>query len=223
MTKKFYAVLLIVLLTPSYVQAQFSFGGRMGYNLTKFSEKDKYQPHDFNKFLEGFQIGVVGEYAVSDAFAIQPVILLTTQRGQYKHSNTYRTLTKINYLQIPINALYKLNLGDTKLLLQAGAYFGYALSGKRECVGEHNFHGFLMSHHECEQKIKFGKQHMMKPFDFGLGLGAGLQLGNVQAGVGYNIGLANLSTYHKDWNHSLKNRGWAITLTHFFGKNYHEE
>ena len=203
--KKVYIVLLAAVLTASYAQAQFTFGLRTGFNLTTMTEEGID-----TKMKPGFQIGVVGDYALSDNFSIQPGVLFATQGFRWNLSlmgADLKTSINLNYLQIPVNAQYKLDLGGMNLLLQAGPYLGYAVSGKVIAKA-----GGLKE----EEKINFGSnKEEMKAFDFGLGLGAGLQFGNIQAGLGYNIGLANLSNVEDS---STKNNGLALTVTYLFGK-----
>jgi len=222
MNKKFFLVLLVAGLTASFAQAQFTFGARAGFNLTNISQKidGKKAEGDMKpKYKPGFQIGVVGEYAISEYFAIQPGILFATHGNKINWSQTYPSLGKqefkgsanINYLQIPVNAQYKLDLGGNALLLQAGPYFGFALSGKSK--SETTFNG------ETEKNdldLKFGsKEEEINPLDFGLGLGVGLQINAIQIGLGYKFGLANLSNFDET---SINNRGFALTATYFFGK-----
>jgi hypothetical protein len=223
---KFLTVLLIVVLSTSYAQAQFTFGLRAGLNLTNFTEKSGgYEPDVEYKYMPGFLIGVVGEYAVSDVFAIQPTILFTTHRGERK---SFGKITRyVNYLQIPVNALYKVDIGRIKLLLQGGPYLSYALSGKYKWDNSLDFMPSL-GPKWGENKIKFGycechDAAVMKPFDFGIGVGAGLQFNNFQVGLGYNFGLTNLSSRPKDDDHSLKSNGLALTLTYLFGKRNQKE
>jgi len=217
MYKKISLILLAVIFTASYAQAQFTFGARAGFNLTNMSAKyDGKKSDDYNpKFKPGFQIGVVGEYAFSDVFAIQPGILFATQGVRFKESEDgvdFKNSTNLNYLQIPINAMYKLDLSSVKLLFQAGPYVGYAISGKEKWSMEGN--GIDES---GDDKIEFGSDNdKTKALDFGIGLGVGLQFaGNFQAGVGYNLGLMNLSNVDK---YTSKNSGIAVTLTYMFGK-----
>jgi hypothetical protein len=159
------------------------------------------------KMKPGFQLGVVADYALSDAFSIQPGLLIATQGYKVKNDG-YKSTTNVNYLQVPINAQYKLDLGGMKLLLQAGPYLGIALSGKTKS----KYDGESES-----ESIKFGSgdEDQMKRGDFGLGFGAGLQFGNIQAGLGYNIGLANIADSD---DVKVKNNGLAITVTYLFGK-----
>ena len=78
MNKKIFSVLLAVVSTASYVQAQFSIGVRAGLNLTNVSAKNAsvvfgWEEHELlnPKYKHGFQIGVIGEYGISNNFAIQ--------------------------------------------------------------------------------------------------------------------------------------------------------
>jgi len=218
MTKKVFLFLLAVVFTASYTQAQFTFGVRAGFNLTNMTAEID------TKMKPGFQIGVVGDYAISDNFSIQPGVLFATQgcRFSFTEDIFYRfspmggkspmetetsVSVNVNYLQIPVNAQYKIALGGMKLLLQAGPYLGYALNAKGIAESEGS---------KEEEKMKFGsKDDEMRAFDFGLGFGAGLQFGNIQTGLGYNVGLANLINID---NTSMKNSGLAFTITYLFGK-----
>jgi len=225
MNKKFFLVLFIVVLTASYVQAQFTFGARAGLNLTNVSVKidgKKLEGDIKPKYKSGFQIGVVGEYGISDNFAIQPGILFATQGYKSGPSEIlmddvwmWESVTvNINYLQIPVNAQYKMDLGVCALLLQAGPYFGYAFGGKTKS-------GYSIrpdKEFSWEQKtdLEFGnKEDQISPFDFGFGLGVGLQLDAIQIGLRYQLGLKNLYNIEKM---TMNNRGFAITATYFFGK-----
>ena len=199
-------------------QAQFSVGVRAGFNLTNMTEKYEgglFQPD--LKFIPGFQAGIVGEFAIGNAFAIQPGLLFATQgaRMSMKEELFGETIemnasVNLNYLQMPINAQLKLDLGSAIILLQAGPYLGYALSGKVKTEAT-----FLGETEKEEDKIEFGSDEgKMRAFDFGVGFGAGVQFGNFQVGLGYNLGLANLSNQD---GATTRNNGFALTATYLFG------
>lgn len=224
MLKKVLVMAAVAVLTVGYAQAQFKFGVRAGFNLTNLSGKDfngdKLSGDDKGKFKPGFQIGVVGEYSFSEAFAIQPGILYSQQGTVWKYTdeeNDYKDKANLNYIQIPINAIYKIDLGGTKLLLQAGPYLGYGLGGKwKEWKN-----GDKIDLDSDDSKIKMGgneDEDLFKAFDFGIGLGAGVQFNSFQVGVGYNIGLVNIEHQEEDSKSTFKNNGLALTLTYMFGK-----
>ena len=198
---------------------RFSFGVRAGLSFTNISERwDGKKPKGVNKskFKPGFQLGAVADFSISDNLAIQPGILFATQGWVDKYSETgysEKESWNLNYLQVPLNVQYKINVGSMNLLLQAGPYFGYAFSGKyKEKVTEDG------RTKKDEGKIKFGTEDgKMSQIDFGLGVGVGLQFDNMQVGLGYNLGLKNLVNGGgtKDIQ---KNYGLALTVTYLFGK-----
>ena len=233
MNKKFFSVLFIAVLTASYVQAQFTFGARAGLNLTNVSVKYEGKEYEASKpkYKPSFQIGVVGEYGISDNFAIQPGILFATQGYKLGPREfimddmlgwEVMATVNINYLQIPINAQYKINLGSSAFLLQAGPYFGFAFGGKTKT--EFSLNNIPSSKEKTD--LVFGnKEDQLSPFDFGLGLGIGLQLNAIQIGLKYHLGLADL--YHNERMTAylfhieklkMNNRGFSITVTYFFSK-----
>ena len=214
MNKKIFLVLLTAVLTASYAQAQLTFGARAGLNFTNV--KMKMGGISASPDMKvGIQLGVVGEYGLSEAFFIQPGIVFAQQGYKVDMFGESATFN-LNYIQIPVNAQYKVDLSGMKLLLQAGPYLGYAVNGKVKAKVDGK---------KESEKIEFGDGGM-KRFDFGLGIGAGLQFGNIQAGVGYNIGLANIAStdefYDDDDFYSVKtkthNNGIVLTVTYFFGK-----
>jgi hypothetical protein len=225
--KKFFLLVVLAVMTASFAQAQIKFGARAGFNLTSASYKIDVSGFDApdTKFKPGFQIGVVGELALTDAIFLQPGILFATQGykvedsgedKQYNEKWDDKETFSLNYLQIPINVQYKLDLGGMNLLLQAGPYLGYAIGGKYKYEwNDEDAYG--KDSGSKEEDLKFGSDAAkgeIKPFDFGIGLGVGLQFSNLQVGLGYNLGLTNLSNADKV---TVKNNGLAVTLTFLFG------
>ena len=230
--KKFFVVLVALAVTASIAHAQLNFGARAGFNLTNMSWKYDGKDVDLfaeilsgitgnnveisQKFRPGFQIGLVADYALTDAISIQPGILFAQQGYKVNESIDFmgqkidfKASINLNYIQIPINVQYKMDMGGMNLILQAGPYLGFGLGGKMK---------FEASGQSEEEDIKFGSgdEHMLKPLDLGLGLGAGLQFGAIQVGLGYNLGLANIVN-DDDSKFKVKNNGLALTLTYVFG------
>jgi len=218
MNKKICAIFIAIVCTVS-VQAQFTIGVRAGFNLTNILEKEDGKKVNRYEFKPGFQIGAVGDYAINENFSIQSGILFATQGARWKFERTevgaeliFTETTNLNYLQIPINAQCRLNLGKAQLMLQVGTYLGYAISGTIKL--EQIRHGGELE--KGKGKIPFGwwqKPYYRNVFDFGLGSGIGVQFYNFQIGVGYNLGLANLYGFDK---RTEKNMGFALTATYLF-------
>ena len=215
--------LLVFFLTANYTQAQITFGTRVGFNYTNFYCKvdgERPDKEDRPKFISGIQIGVIADYVLNDAVSVQPGFLFSTHGAKEEQFSYFmpKMVLVLYYLQIPVNLQYKLDVGGMKLLLQAGPYLGYAISGKGKFWDRD---GKRISDKDLNDagitpKLKFGsKETELKPLDFGIGLGAGLQFGNLQIGLGYNFGLVDI---HNHADISNKNNSFVATATFLFGK-----
>ena len=218
--RKLFLSLLAAVLTTSYVSAQLTFGARAGFNYTNMTYKydgKKLDKEFRDKFKSGFQTGVVADYKLSEVLFIQPGLLFS-QYGYKCNTNVYATksIVNLNYLQVPVNFQLKFPLGGIDLLIQTGPYFEFGINGKIKYWDEN---GKRLS--DKDLKVSFGsvlKKDDLKGFDSGIGLGAGLQFGNIQAGLGYNIGLRNLTVGNADHRRmSQKKNGLALTVTYLFG------
>ena len=220
MNKKIYAVLIAVVFTTGVAQAQFSFGVRGGFNLTNMTVEENIGGVTVgldHSFKPGFQAGIVGELAITNALAIQPGILFATQGARLETDEflgmpiEMSSTTSLNYIQVPINVQYKIPFGNNlRFLLQAGPYLGFALNGniRTEVSGA----GITIT--PDDEKIEFGSgDDEMRRLDFGVGFGAGVEFGNFQVAAGYNLGLANLSNVDGG---TIRNNGLALTVTYLF-------
>ena len=182
------------------------------------------------KMKPGIQLGVVASYPLNnEKLMFQPGIVFAQQGAKWKDSGTetfsgvgvnYSADIKmtLNYLQVPLNLLYRhdLNSGGMVLLLQAGPYLGLGLGGKMKMDTSTSWTGGTPIRENSEEDIQFGgdkNKHDFKLFDIGLGLGAGLLFNEkYHVSLGYNIGLADTGHYL-----TAKNKGFALTLCYMFG------
>ena len=208
-------IAVIFLLTLAFQSsAQVKFGLKAGLNLSNMVDKDKDEIYskDF-KSNPGYHFGVTAEYALDDKLSIEPALLFS-KKG-YKMSESYsgvdsKTLVNLNYLEIPINGIYKIDLGETKLKIHAGPYLGFALSGKMKTTvtGEPD--------ETTTIKIGSGTNKDIKGLDFGLNVGAGLEFGVIEFGLQYGIGLANL-TNSTVASAVQKNKVFSVSVGYKFG------
>ena len=196
--------------------AQFTFGIKAGLNLANMIDKDDSQTYSTDyKTKTGFHIGVTGEYAISDNFFVEPGLLIST-KGFRIEQDGIKFSANLNYIELPINAMYKIDMGSAKIFILAGPYLAYAVSGKYKAdqavLGDNE--------DQKEQKINIGSdkgKDDIKGFDFGLNFGAGLQYNAITFGLQYGLGLANLSLY-TDNGSLMKNNVIGISLGYKFIK-----
>ena len=212
--KKIILAMLFAGITAVSAQAQFKIGVRTG--LTGIGVYGDAVPvYDENSWIEsksGYQLGVVGEYSVTEKFVIQPALLFATQGFLNKESDKndeFEIDWSLNYLQIPVYATYKFGSRKTKFFPQVGPYFGYALGGKLK--GKLTEDGKTT---KSSESVKFGNNEL-KRFDFGIGFGLGLQISAFQLSLNYQLGLMNI---HNSGELDMKNDALVFSLSYIFGK-----
>lgn len=198
-------------------------GVKAGLNFSNMLAKDDSETYsDDYKARTGFHIGAVAEIPVTDMFSFEPGLLLSTRGYRFEESETddgetYEYSLKANtmYLDIPLSAKAHFDLGKIKAYGLFGPYVGLGLSGKYK--EETSFGGETESE---DTDIEWGsdkEKDNLKRLDFGLNVGAGVQVNSFQAGLVYGLGLANLSP-STDGGSQQKNRVFSITLGYYLPK-----
>jgi hypothetical protein len=198
--KKIILIVCVAVLGVVSAKAQLSYGVTAGL-ATSSATGDV----DKAAYKLGFHVGALLDYAINDQFSIIPELLFT-QRG-YKIDEDYSKLTlNLNYLQIPVNAAYKFSLpNESKLLVFAGPYVGYALSGKvsPEKGDSHKI------------KIGSGDNDEVKALDLGFNIGVGYQYEKIFFKLQYNLGFSNIANTEND-DYSVKNVNIGVTVGYIF-------
>jgi hypothetical protein len=109
---------------------------------------------------------------------------------------------------LPINVGYKIPLESFTVSLKAGPYLAYGLSGKN---GDTDlFKDESITEPITGQTITVDAQ--AKRFDYGVGIGAGIEFGAIGVGLSYELGLADIS----NGNGSIKNQNAMLSVGYKF-------
>ena len=166
-------------LNVSAQDEQISFGVKGGVNLSNFGG----DVEDLDSKI-GFNVGLTLDYNIMENFYLLTGLELTSKGAKESYEGNKATINAM-YLQLPVHAAYKFDLSDgMKIVVNAGPYLAYGIGGK---VKE-KYEG------DSESYDFFGdaKEGYAKRFDFGIGVGLGLEFGSAKLGVGYDLGMANL-------------------------------
>lgn len=185
-------------------QAQVQFGVKAGLNLANGSAKFGGESQSSDMKM-GLHIGAIVDLSLGESLALQPGLLFS-MKGQQEDYEGVTVKTNINYLEVPINLMYKFDAGNMKIMAFAGPYLGYALSAKMKAEDE-------------EMELNIGtdeNEDDIKPLDLGLNIGAGVQFGGLQITANYGLGMANLLPGGDSDNYA-KNRVIGISVAYLFG------
>lgn len=217
--KKLFLVVAIVATVCGAQAQEFSWGVRAGLNIPNVSEKIKGEDGDWSsdyKSRVGFHVGVVADWGLTEAFYIQPGLYFTTKGAKADYDGDTEKIN-LNYLQLPILASYRFNLGqgDTKLHVNVGPYFALGVSGKikfEEDGDSYKIDAFGTADEDSDEE-KGG----LKRFDSGLSFGAGVSVKKFYVGLNYELGLVNIAD--KDAfgdDYKLRNRNFNISVGYNF-------
>ncbi|MBL0303740.1 MAG: PorT family protein [Cytophagaceae bacterium] len=209
MKKISHLFLLFLLFSGSFTAFSQQIGVRAGANLANLLIKDD----DENGFKPGLNLGVIGEYPLTETIFVESGLLFSQKGSKYsvtEDGDKLSVAVGLNYLEIPIFAkVYHELDNDLQVFGSVGPYIGVGVTGKYKIKltidGE--------SDSESE-KIVYGED--IKRLDYGLGIGAGVRKEKMQVGLNFNLGLANLNT-DGDSSSSTKNMVIGLNFTYFLG------
>jgi len=216
--------LTLLLLSTGQCFAQVIFGLKAGLNLANILDKDDNATYSSNyKYKTGFHFGATAEFPVSKVFSIEPG-LLYSQKGFLKpvSASAFDGLAlssaeikaTFSYLEIPVNAVYKIDLRGTKFLISGGPFLGYALSAKLKATEA--VLGDNSDQKEFTLNIGNKESDDLKPLDYGLNLGTGVEINDLTFGIQYGLSLANIAPVN-DQGWKIKNKVLGFSVGYKFG------
>lgn len=189
-------IFILVLAVAGFAtaNAQLSFGGKAGLNLSTFAGEDA----DESKMKPGFHIGGLIQVPITESLIFQPELVFSTQGAKFKEEymgESYEYKINTSYLNIPLLAKYQTASG---FFGETGPQFGFLMSAKAKGEGE-------------SEDVK----ESFKKLDFAWAFGLGYKMEN---GLGinarYNLGLSNLPD---DGEGKLKNSVFQVGVFYVLG------
>ncbi|SEW12157.1 Outer membrane protein beta-barrel domain-containing protein [Chitinophaga sp. YR573] len=197
------------LLTAGITFAQTKVGIIAGPNFSSITSKNTIagSGKETSDILVGLRAGVTADLQLADEFYIGTGLLYAGKGGKNKDNSDVKTT--LSYLQIPINFLFKPEVGSGKLNLGAGPYVAYGIGGKNKAtVGNVSAEYKAFDDESGDLKLK--------RFDAGVGVVAGYEF-NAGLYLGLNADLGLVNAYEKtDGNRSFKNTSFGVSVGYKF-------
>ncbi|MCA1744520.1 MAG: PorT family protein, partial [Bacteroidales bacterium] len=127
-------LMAVMAIAVSALSAQ-GLGLRGGVNLSNFAGDGAW---DDAKMVTGFHVGLDYEIGVAPDFYFAPGLLFSTKGSKVEGSGENASgelKTVLNYLEVPLNLVYKPLLGEGNLIVAFGPYLGYGIGGKNKVEG----------------------------------------------------------------------------------------
>ncbi len=226
MKTRFLYFTLILLFSTSLVFAQgtenskISFAVLGGINLQNLNGKDMSGDKLKNDMLIGYHAGVNVQIPIVPQFFFQPGLLFSTKGAKNTGSiitNTY----KLSYVELPLNFVYKAQVGNGYFMLGFGPYMAYGIGGKSIYES-----GSITLETDVEFKkiVESGDPlttTYVKPFDAGANLFFGYELpAGIFLQLNTQLGLININPTDNRFSGSdkstLKNTGYGLSLGYRF-------
>lgn len=156
-------VCLVMATGAAMAQKQFTFGPKVGFDLTHYWGEDIY-----HGMKPSYQAGVFMEYRASDKFAIAPEVVFASQGGKHDKTTHY-----VNYINVPVMLKFYV---APEFSIDFGPQVGFNVYSKASANGE-----------------SIDMKSYTKDVDFGLGLGATYNIAkDVFVQARYTMGLTKV-------------------------------
>lgn len=223
MKNRLFPIVFLLVLSASVAIAQektkISFAVLGGINFQNINGKAYNGDKLNNDMLPGYHFGANIQIPIAPEFYFQPGLMFSTKGDKNKSPESTST-TKLNYIEVPLNLVYKGALGNGFVLLGFGPYLAYGISGSMKTVS-----GSLT----LDQKITFkstvetGDNILVpyyKPFDAGANIFAGYEMANgIFIQLDTQFGMLKINPEYKGYTAdktSEKNTGFGLSLGYRF-------
>lgn len=231
--KKTAIFFMMTVLFQGLAFAQLKLGVKAGVNISNLSGYTSQDLINDVKGANSYQFGILAKVKLGNFFSLQPEVLLSMKGAELTNDqsnaalNTLSTLMgetipnslhlKTTYLEVPLNIQAGIGLGSlARIYGQVSPYLSYLISDNVD--GAEDFYAAyknFLSNYDGAQPLN--------SFDYGIGLGAGVEVLFLQLSVKYDFSLNEFKevagTILDDVNplfSSLKHRNLSISLAFLF-------
>lgn len=211
---------------------QVKVGIKGGLNLSNISNHNDGST-DNNKMLPGWNAGLIVDLPLAPILSLQPGVFYTTKGTKIesgsKGSSTdpyYKSTTNPSYIEVPLNLVAKLPLGDytNKFFVGAGPYAAFGVAGKNKWTGSFaGVEGSGSSTIKWDDDTPFNSgdpnqgYDKLKRFDWGVNILTGFELNDFIISAQYGLGFNKIYSGADDQrNDKSKNRVLTFSVGWFF-------
>ncbi|HUM66655.1 MAG TPA: porin family protein [Chitinophagaceae bacterium] len=209
------AIAAILFSGAIYAQSATTFGIRAGVNFQNLTGEDFDGDKLENKLKTGFHAGLNAEIPVGIDFFVQPGVLFSTKGAKVFDSDDK---VNLSYIEVPVNFVYKPELGTGRLILGFGPYAAFAIGGQYKPENGNDIDIEFENEITAAQAIS---GVYFKRFDAGANLLFGYEFANkLSVQLNGGLGLVNINPKVEglSTDSKTKNTGFGVSLGYRFGQ-----
>lgn len=175
-----------------------------------------------NKMLTSFNVGVLGRSNSTGLIALETGLLLDGRGSKTEGGSgaaSYKATFNPLYLELPVNLIIRIPLlsSNSNIFINGGPYVAMGIAGKSKVDGQL---GGAAIH--SSRDIKFTSTDptaddqaysKLKRFDYGVNIGAGVDLGKVLLKANYGLGLAKINSTQTNNGENAKDKYRTVSIS----------
>ncbi len=175
-----------------------------------------------NKMLTSFNVGFLGRSNATEPIALETGLLLEGRGSKTEDgsgSAYYQATFNPLYLELPVNLIVRVPLQNntSNFFINGGPYIAMGIAGKSKVNGQ--LGGTTVN---SSQDIKFTSvdptsndqaYSKLKRFDYGVNVGAGVDLGKIILKANYGLGLAKIHSTQTNNGEDAKDKYRTVSIS----------
>jgi hypothetical protein len=192
------------------LNAQLRYGLEGGLNMSNMAINPQSGPVPTTSFLYAYRAGVLGDIFISNTISLQGGIYYSVSGYNYNlsesvtaaggtSSTTTSSAVTLNYIHVPLNVMFKKDMGPGTMFICVGPFLGYGINGNEKVHYTQNVtvNGKTQtadSTYKVGVTFGNGSSSTLIALDYGAcaSIGYDLPVG-LFVRLGYDLSLANLS------------------------------
>ncbi|HEY0274293.1 MAG TPA: porin family protein [Chitinophaga sp.] len=208
------------------------FGIKGGLNLANISNNNDGST-DKDKTLAAWHAGLIVDLPLSPILSLQPGVFYSSKGSKIERGSSgsvtdpyYKFTTNPQYIEIPVNFVMKVPLGDdrNKFFAGIGPYAAFGVAGKnkwKSSLGSVSASGSSSIKWDDDSPLNTGDSNQgydkYKRFDWGGNVMVGLELSNFLVSAEYGLGFNKIYSGTDDQsNDNGKNRVFRVSVGYLF-------
>jgi hypothetical protein len=216
MNAKLVTVIMLLMLSVSTAKSQeLRFGALAGINFQNLNGKYVSGDRLESSLILGYHAGVNALIGIAPEIYFQPGLLFSTKGGTIKQTAA-DVKFRLNYIELPLNVLYRGQIGEGFVLLGFGPYLGYAINGKA-------ITGDIKRNIQFQSSIGSGDSNQssyFRAFDAGANIFAGYEMASgIFLQLNTQLGLLKINPDNNTVSNDksvVKNTGYGLSVGYRF-------